>query len=101
MTCTKCLEKSLQDFPGGPVVKNPPSNTGDAGSIPSQGTKITQATGQLNPPASTKTRCSQILKAHHRRVQAEQLEPGGLPGLQAQALNLHPAPAHLQLVNLV
>ena len=23
-----------RDFPGGPVVKNPPSNAGDAGSIP-------------------------------------------------------------------
>ena len=36
MTCAKCLEKSLQDFPGGPVVKNPPSNTGDPGLIPGQ-----------------------------------------------------------------
>lgn len=33
-------------------------------------------------------------------MQAEQPEPGGLPGLQAQALNLHPAPTPLQLVNL-
>ena len=28
------------DFPGGPVVKNPPSNAGGTGSIPDQGTKI-------------------------------------------------------------
>ena len=28
------------DFPGGPVVKNPPSNAGDAGLIPCRGTKI-------------------------------------------------------------
>ena len=26
-----------ENFPGGPVVKNPPSNAGDVGSIPSQG----------------------------------------------------------------
>ena len=34
------------DFPGGPVVKNPPCNAGDMGSIPGQGTKILHATGQ-------------------------------------------------------
>ena len=37
----------LQDFPGGPVVKNLPSNAGDAGSIPGQETKIPHALGQL------------------------------------------------------
>ena len=42
-----------QDFPGGPVVKDPPSNAGDVGSIPSQGTKIPQATGQLSPRTTT------------------------------------------------
>ena len=26
-----------RDFPGGPVVKNPPYNAGDAGSIPGRG----------------------------------------------------------------
>ena len=36
------------DFPGGPVIKNPPSNAGNVGSIPGQGTKIPYATGQLN-----------------------------------------------------
>ena len=29
----------MWDFPGAPVVKNLPSNTGDVGSIPGQGTK--------------------------------------------------------------
>ena len=33
----------IRDFPGGPVVKNLPSNTGDVGSIPDQGTKIPRA----------------------------------------------------------
>ena len=35
------------DFPGGPVVKNPPSNAGDTGLIPDRGTKIPHAAGQL------------------------------------------------------
>ena len=34
---------------GGPVVKNPPSNAGDWGLIPGQGTKIPHAAGQLSP----------------------------------------------------
>ena len=37
-----------RDFPGDPVVKNPPSNAGDVGSIPGQGTKIPRAMGQLS-----------------------------------------------------
>ena len=50
------------------MVKNPPSDAGDAGSIPGQGTKIPHAAGQLSthattkdPGAATKTRCSQKL----------------------------------------
>ena len=41
-------ERFNRDFPGGPVVKNPPSTAGDAGSISGQGTKIPHATGQLS-----------------------------------------------------
>ena len=41
------------DFPGGPVVKNPPSNAGDVGLIPGQGTKIPHAAGQLSLCAAT------------------------------------------------
>ena len=37
------------DFPGGPVVKSPPSSAGDKCSIPGQGTKIPHATGHLSP----------------------------------------------------
>ena len=37
-----------RDLPGGPVVKNPPWNAGDEGSIPDQGTKIPHAVGQLS-----------------------------------------------------
>ena len=38
----------MRDFPFGPVVKNPPSNAVDAGSIPGWGTKIPHAAEQLS-----------------------------------------------------
>ena len=41
------------DFPGGPVVKNPPTNAGNVGSIPGPGTEIPRVTGQLSPCATT------------------------------------------------
>ena len=43
----------MRDFPGGPVVKNLPSNVGDTGSNPGQGTKIPHAAGQLSPCTAT------------------------------------------------
>ena len=42
------LFKNMRDFPGGPVVKNPPSYAGDVDSIPDQGNKITHAVGKLS-----------------------------------------------------
>ena len=33
----KVVDRELGDFPGGPVVENPPCNAGDMGSIPSPG----------------------------------------------------------------
>ena len=42
-----------RDFPGGPVVKNPPSNAGNAGSITGRGIKIPHAAGQLSPDTAT------------------------------------------------
>ena len=42
-----------RDFPGGPVVKNPPSNAGDMGSIPGRATKIPHTTGQLSLHTTT------------------------------------------------
>ena len=44
----------LRDFPGGPVVKNPPCNAGDVGSIPGQGTKILHAVELKLSPCTTK-----------------------------------------------
>ena len=51
-----------KNFPGGSVVKNPPSNTGGGGLIPGQGTKISHAVGQQSPLATTKIQHSQINK---------------------------------------
>ena len=45
--------KLFKDFPGGPVVKNPPSSAGDTGSAPGQETKIPRAAGQLSPCSTT------------------------------------------------
>ena len=47
-------KKYNRDFPGGPVVKNLPSNSGAMGSIPGRRTKIPHAEGQLSPHAATK-----------------------------------------------
>ena len=35
--CREDDKKSIEEFPGGPVVKNPPANGGDTGSIPGLG----------------------------------------------------------------
>ena len=43
----------MQDFSVGPVVRNPPCNAGDMGSVPDWGTKIPHATGQLSLCAIT------------------------------------------------
>ena len=53
----------MSDFPGGPVVKNPPSNAGDTGSIPGQGTKIPHVMEQLSPSTATTEP-----RHHHWRV---------------------------------
>ena len=48
-----CNLKCLWGLPWWSVVKNPPYNGGDVGSIPGQGTKIPRAAGQLSPCAAT------------------------------------------------
>ena len=47
------MRRKTGDFPGGPVVKNPHYNAGDAGLIPGQRSKIPHAVGQLSPRATT------------------------------------------------
>ena len=49
MNAFKSSKVGVQDFPGGPVVKNPPCNVKDAGSVPGWGTKIPHALPQLTP----------------------------------------------------
>ena len=44
-----------KDFPGGPVVKTPPSNAGGEGSVPGQGAKISRASWLKNPKHNTET----------------------------------------------
>ena len=47
--------KSLsRNVPGDPVLRNLHDNTGDAGLIPGQGTKIPHALGQLSPYTATR-----------------------------------------------
>ena len=43
----------MRDFLSSPVVKNPPCNAEDEGSIPDWRTKIPHAEEQLNPCAAT------------------------------------------------
>ena len=45
---TNNLVYSLQGFPGGSMVKNPPDNAGDSGSIPGLGGSLKGGNG--NPP---------------------------------------------------
>ena len=59
-------EVEARDFPGGPVVKNPPSNAGDKGSIPGWGTKIPHATGQINPTAKSREKLMHHSEEHER-----------------------------------
>ena len=75
MTCTKYYEgkEGKRDFPGGPVVKNPPCN---AGSIPGRGTKIPHAAGQLSPRAATTEPACLNERAHMPQIQSPgTLEP--------------------------
>ena len=48
------FKEFLWDFPGDPVVKNPPCYERDTGSIPVWGTKIPHALPQLRPNVAKK-----------------------------------------------
>ena len=45
--------RKQENFPGGPVVKNPPSYAGDTGSIPGLKTRIQYTAGRPSPRATT------------------------------------------------
>ena len=53
-TYGSCSINTQRDFPGGPVVKNPPSSAGDEGSIPGWETinEIPHVAGQVSPRAT-------------------------------------------------
>ena len=71
-------EGNSEDFPGGPVVKNLPSNIGDMGSIPGQGTKSLCPLGQLSPWAAARenhTHHDGDSTSHEERSWVLQLRP--------------------------
>ena len=69
-------ELMYRDFPGGPVVKNPPYNVGYSGLIPGQGTKIPHAVGQLSPCTTTTELCTSTREPEcHKLQRTHALEP--------------------------
>ena len=67
-------DKESKDFPGGPVVKNPPVNAGDTGLIPDPGSTCCRATQpQLQSP-HTKTCARQQEKPPQWEAHALQRE---------------------------
>ena len=80
-----------RDFPGGPVVKNPPSNAGDVGSIPGRGTKIPHALGQLSPHATT----TELARLSKRDCVPQTAEPTR-SGARAPQLEREPCMSQLE-----
>ena len=56
------ITEVLWDFPGGTVVKNPPANAGDTGSIPGP--------GRSHMPRSKKARAPQLLSLRATTTEA-------------------------------
>ena len=62
----RMLNLTVRDFPGGPVVKNPPCDAENKGSIPVQGTEIQHASPQLlSPPATSRVLVPQWKIVHN------------------------------------
>ena len=51
-------EIKARDFPGGPVVKNPPCNAGDTGLSPGRGTKVPHAAEQQSLRPQLESPCA-------------------------------------------
>ena len=75
----------LWDFPGGPGVKNPPSNAGDVGSTPGRGTKIPHATGQLSLRATTTELARLNERAHVPQTTEPTCSGARVPQLEREA----------------
>ena len=59
-----------RDFPGSPVVKNQPFNSGNVGSLPGWGIKIPHGVGQLLSPHATLDRgLMEARKSQHAAVE--------------------------------
>ena len=67
-------ERGARDFPGGPVVKNPPFTIGNVGSIPGQGIKISHAVRQPSPHTRTREAC---VRQQGLSIAEEEKWPGG------------------------
>ena len=65
----------MGEFPGRPGVKNPPSNAGDTGSIPGQGTKIPHAEEELSLLTTT-TELARLNKKARVLQTTEPTHPG-------------------------
>ena len=69
------MQRPVWDIPGSPVVKNPPCNAGDAGSIPDGGTEIPQAEEQLSLESlCCNERCNKAPATKTRRSQTDVLK---------------------------
>ena len=78
LSCEKCTPR---DLPGGPMVKNPPSDAGDMGSIPAWGTKIPCATWQLSV-------CAQLESLHAAmRIQHSQKKNSAFPASESKTVS--------------
>ena len=78
------------DFLSGPVVKNPPSNAGNACSSLGQGTKVPHAAGQLSSHATT-TELRRPNKRAHELQTAESTHSGAHALLLQSQHALEPA----------
>ena len=56
------LKRTIQAFPGGPVVKTSPSNAGGLGSIPGWGLRIPHASWPKNQNTKQKQCCKKLSK---------------------------------------
>ena len=61
-------DRKNRDCPGGPVVKNLPSNAGYTYSVPGWGPRILHVMGQLSPHALMKTQFSK--KKNKKKLEA-------------------------------
>ena len=84
---TKSHVKTSRDFPGGPVVKNPPANAVDTGSIP--------GLRRFHMPQSNKTHVPQP-RSLHSRAHTPQEKPVRPNGVAAHLLQLEKVHAQQQ-----